>query len=72
MDKHDLKEFTSKYFSYTMHLTFYQSMQCKKISECLNLPIESVFEEMINHLDSMDYRLYNRELATKYGLTNQL
>lgn len=70
MDNQDLKDFTSKYFSYTMYLTFYQSMQCKRISECLNLPIESVFEEMINHLDSMDYRLYNRDLTSKYGLTN--
>lgn len=70
MDNQDLKDFTSKYFSYTMYLTFYQSMQCKRISECLNLSIESVFEEMINHLDSMDYRLYNRDLTSKYGLTN--
>lgn len=71
-NNYDFKEFSSKYFKYTMHLTTYQSLQCQKISNALNIPIESVFEEMMSHLDSMDHRLYNRDLASKYGLTNRL
>ena len=65
-------DFLLKYSRYTIHLTIYQSLQCKLISQHRNIPVELVFDEMAKHLESIEYRLYNMNLASKYGLTNRL
>ncbi len=64
----DLLTFMRSNSGHILNMTPYEALQCKHIAEVKQLPYEKVFQEMKQHKNSIDHRLYGKSLYAKFGL----
>lgn len=64
----DVLTFMKSNSGYCTSLTPYEALQCKDIAEIKKMSYEKVFDEMQQHKNTIEHRLYGQSLYVKFGL----